>query len=291
MYLDGVTDLFHGMSGTWDLQECSCGLIYTHPFIMESRIGEYYPDNYAANDAGSEASNHPITRFLKSVAILPYTLRFGQPGYFPQPFGNGRLLDVGCGAGRHIQQMSSLGWQCMGVDISTRAIENAKKLNPSATFVVGMIDNVEVGEKFDLISMHHVLEHVYDPRQVIERCFELLRPGGKLVVNVPNINSWEAKWFGRRWKGLDIPRHLLHFKESVLARLLSTAGFAIEKKRPGMFASSISESFIMCLPDGLRKKVINSRFNRIFYLMLVPIAALSYALGNRGTVEIVVVKN
>lgn len=291
-YMKGVTDLFHGMNGIWNLQECTnCGLIYTTPRIPESRIGEYYPGDYAPYGEGVEASGYPITRFLKSVAILPYTLRFGQPGYFPRPFGNGRLLEVGCGAGRYLQKMSSLGWQCTGLDISMQAIDAAKKLNPATKFIVGAISDVEADERFDLIVMHHVLEHLYHPKQVIEVCFRLLQSGGKLVVNVPNINSMEARWFGRRWSGLDIPRHTLHFKEVVLERLLMEAGLMIEKKRPGMFSSSISESFIMCLPAEFRRKIIHSKLERILYLMLVPFSAISYFLGNRGTLEIVAVKN
>lgn len=292
IYIKGVTDLFYGMSGEWDLLECkNCGLIYLAPLIQESRIGGYYPENYTAYDAGREASAHPLTRFLKSAAILPYTLRFSQPGYSPLPFGNARMLDVGCGAGLRIREMSTLGWQCIGLDISMKAIESASGLNPTAGFAVGVIDDIDSSERFDLISMHHVLEHLYHPRQVIESCYRLLPPGGKLVVNVPNIASFEARLFGRKWKGLDIPRHLLHFKEPVLERFLLDAGFTIENKRTAMFASSISESFIMCLPAGLRSKLIHSRLGRLFYLTLVPLAAISYFLGNRGTLEIVAVRN
>ena len=292
IYLEGVTDLLHGTHGIWDIRECmSCGLLYTSPAIPEERMGEYYPAEYAAHVGGNEGYGHPFIRFLKVLAILPYTLRFGQPGYFPQPFGKAEMLDVGCGAGLHIRKMSSLGWRCMGVDISMQAIGNARRLNPDAKFVVGLLRDIDSGEKFDLISMHHVLEHLYHPRQVIADCYSLLRPGGKLVVNVPNVASFEAGLFGRRWIGLDIPRHMLHFKEAVLVRLLKEAGFEIETKRPGMFSSSISESLIMCLPAWLRNKVFHSRVARIVYILLVPVAAISYFLGNRGTVEIVALKN
>lgn len=291
MFREGVTDLLHSMAGRWELRECThCGLIYTTPFIPESRIGEYYPADYAPYGEISEASAHPVTRFLKSLAILPYTHRFGPPGYFPPPAGRGRLLEVGCGAGRYLQKMSSLGWWCMGLDVSGQAIDAARKLNPATEFMVGTLDDIEGGDKFDLIVMHHVLEHLHHPAQIMNACFGMLQSGGKLVVSVPNIASWEARWFGRRWIGLDIPRHLLHFRESVLVSHLSAAGFVIEKTRPGMFASSISESVIMCLPAWLRRKAIHSRIGRVFYLMMVPVASITYALGNRGTVEIVAVK-
>lgn len=290
-HLDGVTDLLHGIGGTWDLLECAnCGLVYLAPPIPERRMGEYYPENYTAYGAGRDKPANQALRLLKAALMLPYTLRFGQPGYFPLPFGGGRMLDIGCGAGLHVSQMSALGWQCAGVDISEQAVENARRLNPGAEFFVGHADDLAPGERYDLISMHHVLEHVRDPGQAIAACFGLLRPGGRLAVNVPNIGSFEAKCFGRRWIGLDVPRHLLHFREPVLERFLREAGFAIKSKRPGMFASSISESFILCLPARLRRKLLHSRAGHFFYQLLLPFAALGYLLGNRGTLEIVAVK-
>jgi len=291
MHVEGVTDLFHGIKGTWDLLECTdCGLVYIDPLIPESVIADYYPGDYAAYVA-VEGVSHPLARFLKALAILPYTLRFGQPGYFPPPFGNARMLDIGCGAGLFIREMSSLGWQGTGLDISAQAIEIAKRHNPEAKFIVGFFGEIEPDERFDLVTMHHILEHLHRPKKVIADCYRLLSPGGKFVVSVPNIASWEAKLFGRRWKGLDIPRHMVHFKEFVLLAMLEEAGFEIERKRTAMFASSIIESFIMCLPAALRRKLIHSRLGRIFYLLLLPLAAISYFLGNRGVVEIIAIKN
>jgi len=77
----------------------------------------------------------------------------------------------------------------------------------------------------------------------------------------------------------------------VLVRLLEETGFRIERIRPGMLASSLSESIIMCLPAELRRKMIHSRWEHILYRLLVPVAACSYLLGNRGTVDIVAEKN
>lgn len=291
VYLAGVADFEHGCEGNWDLLECEdCGLIRLAPFIEESRIGDYYPTNYAPYNAGGDRPARPLVSLVKSLLVLPYTLRYGQPGYFIAPFGRGRLLDVGCGSGLYVRQMSVLGWQCAGVDMSDIAVEEARKLNPDAEFHVGLAGDLEAGEQFDLVTMHHVLEHLPLPRQAIANCYRRLRSGGRLVISVPNIGSFESRCFGRRWKGLDVPRHLLHFREPVLGRLLSDAGFTIESKRSGLFASSISESFIMCLPAGLRRRVMRSWAGHLFYQLLLPFAAFSYLLGNRGTLEFVAVK-
>lgn len=290
-YMNHVRDLFYGVGEEWKLLEClSCGLIYLSPFISENHIGDYYPENYSPYGTGNNEFAKPLQRFLKAALILPYTLRFGRPGYFPSPFGGCRMLDIGCGAGLYIRQMSELGWQCTGVDISSQAVASARRLNPSVEFHVGLSGWHEPEEMFDLISMHHVLEHLHHPKQVLADCYRRLRPGGRLVVNVPNIASFEARCFGRRWKGLDAPRHLLHFREPVLERFLKEAGFVIQSKRPEMFASSISESLGICLPLYFGRMMTQSVWGNWLRRMMVPIAATSYFLGNRGVIEFVALK-
>jgi hypothetical protein len=70
-----------------------------------------------------------------------------------------------------------------------------------------------------------VLEHVIEPRVVLERAHRLLRPGGHLLVQLPTISSWEAKIFGRNWGGYHFPRHLQMVSRGGLARLLTDVGF------------------------------------------------------------------
>jgi SAM-dependent methyltransferase len=81
------------------------------------------------------------------------------------------------------------------------------------------------GSSFDLVTMMHSLEHVHDPLQVLRAARELLVPGGRLVVAVPNIESLPFRWFGSSWFGLDLPRHLTHFTPRTLPLMLRWAGF------------------------------------------------------------------
>jgi len=84
---------------------------------------------------------------------------------------------------------------------------------------------------FSVITMFHVLEHLYDPSAFLECARELLEPGGRLVVQVPNAASWQFLLFGENWNGLDIPRHLLDFKEQDLVNLLEYCGFEVVRKK------------------------------------------------------------
>ncbi len=73
--------------------------------------------------------------------------------------------------------------------------------------------------------MFHVLEHLYEPHAYMEAAHELLRPDGRLVIQVPNAASWQFLLLGENWSGLDVPRHLLTFRASDLEVLLDRCGF------------------------------------------------------------------
>lgn len=288
LFLDRVTDLVHGSPGLWELRQCAnCNLVFTSPRIPEERLHEYYPSDYSAFNTETERRPRGILfRVLRFVAHSPYTLRFGKPGGFPAPFGNGALLEVGCGAGQYLQQMLAMGWKCTGLDFSTRAIERARQICPSAHLVLGTLQAIPKQSVFDLIVMHHVLEHVPNPAQTLQHCFSLLRAGGRLLVSVPNIHSLESRLFRRRWRGLDMPRHIVHFGESNVSALLKNAGFGIDSVRAGFLPSSIFESVLLCLSPKIRQALAFTKVERVLYWLFVPLAALSYLFGNRGTLEI-----
>src|SRR5262249_37635696 len=86
-------------------------------------------------------------------------------------------------------------------------------------------------ESFDVVTMWQSLEHVHQPREVLQEAFRLLVPGGKLVVAVPNIDSLAYRWFGADWFGLDLPRHLTRFTPMTLSLMLERTGFRLSALR------------------------------------------------------------
>ncbi len=253
----------------------------------DDQITALYPSNYSPHHRGAKlAGLRGVSAILRRIAISPYELRFGPPGIECPPFGAGRFLDVGCGAGTLLRKMIEAGWNRTGLDISASAIAEARASVPAASLFVGTIESATLTDHFDLITMQHVLEHVPRPMELLRRCFDLLSPGGILLIALPNIQSAEARLLRRHWIGLDIPRHLVHFREPVLIELLQSCGYEVVRRRPQMFASSISESLLLLLPEGVRRKVIRSAAARVLYLALVFPACISYLFGNRGAVEI-----
>jgi SAM-dependent methyltransferase len=129
--------------------------------------------------------------------------------------GDGRLLDFGCGGGAYLARMHRQGWQVTGMDVSAAAVDcvrNELDLEPTSC---------------DVITMWHSLEHVHAPLEVLREARQLLVPGGKIFIAVPNIDSLPFRWFGSAWYGLDLPRHLTHFAPWTLHLMLERAGFRV----------------------------------------------------------------
>jgi SAM-dependent methyltransferase len=141
---------------------------------------------------------------------------------------NGRILDIGCGRGITLSLLREGGWETFGTEISETAASHARTLLGDSVFVGDLLAAPWPESSFDVVSIWHVLEHLPDPSAVLGKCRELLRPGGVLVVAVPNFESLQARLTGRHWFHLDVPRHYWHFGTGVLRGLLEKEGFVLE---------------------------------------------------------------
>ncbi|MEO6250353.1 MAG: class I SAM-dependent methyltransferase [Luteimonas sp.] len=146
------------------------------------------------------------------------------------PHGGGSLLDVGCGNGAFLRLASEMGWSVSGLDFDPHAVEQARNAGFSVT--VGGIDELDhVTDGYDVITLSHVVEHVADPNDLLVRLHRLLKPGGRLWMETPNIHSLGHRLYGRNWRDLDPPRHLLLLNKSSLRVALSLAGFVEIEQR------------------------------------------------------------
>lgn len=281
-------DRLHGYPGVWGINKCGdCGLSYTNPQVDKEDVVNYYPKTYAPYNFGRELRENILGKILRRIVMSPYYLRYGNPDVLIAPFGESRMLEIGCGSGSFLRKMSQIGWICSGIDISQFAVERSRKNMPTANISLSSLENYQSESKFDLVAMSHVLEHFSDPLESLKKSFNLLSKGGLIYIAVPNIDSLEARIFGKYWIGLDLPRHMVHFSENVISKQLRICGFDVLSIRPAMFATSLSESLIMLLPGWLRKSIFNSTVSKALYFMCIFPAALSYLLGNRPIIEVI----
>ncbi len=137
-----------------------------------------------------------------------------------------KVLDVGCGRGVLLGELADRGFEVHGQEIIAEAARGA---DPRAEIRIAS-SVAEAGYEdasLDEVIIWHVFEHLRDPRGSLEAVHRALKPGGRLVVAVPNFESAQARWTGAAWFHLDLPRHLYHFPASALRRLLSEVGFEV----------------------------------------------------------------
>ena len=136
----------------------------------------------------------------------------------------GRLLDLGCGNGAFLARSREMGWDVVGCDPDPKAIAICREQALDAIQGNAFSDALD-GERFDVVTISHVLEHVADPQALLRRVYELLQPGGLVWVALPNPESLGLRMFGAAWRGLHVPFHLCIPSQKQLRKMVESADF------------------------------------------------------------------
>jgi len=224
--VSGVRDYEYGAPGEYRWLRCpGCGLVRLDPFPSPDVLERAYPPDYHAYvTPRSILGGWLIDRARAAVAR-------GLAAHLPD---GGVVLDVGCSNGRLLADLGKLGtYRLLGVEYNAAMAAEARARSVEV-WCGELADAPFAPRSVDLVVMQHVLEHVVAPLSTARIAATLLRPGGRLVGEVPNLASWDARLFGRTWGGGHAPRHLSHFTPATLARLLASAGFSSVVVRPSL---------------------------------------------------------
>lgn len=290
------------------IKKCKkCNLIYTAIESSEFSAQEYYSDDYYRKNERYSYIFSVINSYLIRRRVSKLDVYSKKAGY---------ALDIGCGQGYFLKELSDNGWDCTGIEVSERSAYFAKKnLGLKVLTENDSLKNLE-SDSFDVICLWHVLEHIEEFESTLKEAQRVLSQDGELLLSVPNIGSWEAKYGKGDWFHLDVPRHVVHFSEETLNAFLKSAGLKI--KRKSYFTPEYDFfSFIQTVQNKmgiemnllyrmLRKGTISNmkkskwqKFQKIVTLLTLPwIALLSLVLvpvailSNQGsTIVLVVGKN
>lgn len=245
---DGMSDWLWGVPGEWGLRHCECGLAWLDPQPIVAQLPKLYAKYYTHSNTDKplrldgirlevmqcvlarmgypvQPSTYWLARLLSHVPSIARARAleiFDLP-----PTQAGSLLDVGCGNGKFIRQMRSLGWNACGVDPDPAAV--AQGLRTGLKVFQGSIMDLPPNPRYDVITLNHVIEHVPDPIFLLAECKKRLTPTtGRLMIMTPNLNGLGHRWFGRFWRGLEIPRHLMLFSSTALKKCASRAGLTVK---------------------------------------------------------------
>lgn len=209
---------------TFEIHEClKCGLLFTEPRPKPEEIGKYYQsDEYYSHKENKKGF---IPRIYESVKKVNLKRKVNMATAGLQV---GKMLEIGCGVGDFIQEMEQQGWDCTGIEPSNDAKAIAKKKVKAKLYEPQDISTLS-DERFDLITMWHVLEHVDDLKDEIHHLQRLLKKGGRLVLALPNFKSYDAQYYKEFWAAYDVPRHLNHFCQETINTIFTKNGFVLKK--------------------------------------------------------------
>ncbi len=287
---DRCADVAYWVPGRFSVRRCRrCGLVRTSPRPVSDALGRYYPAEYFEYALPEPRQRGRAESALKTVVRAPYHWRFGSSDHLEPPAQRGqRFLDVGCGPGIGLAQAARLGWEAWGLEPSPGAAEAAAARPDVAPerVVVGSLAEAGLPESsFDLVHLSHVLEHVPDPVEVLGAIHRLLTGQGRLRVFVPNFASVERRVFGRRWIGLDVPRHLFHFTPATIIQVMERAGFVVERVVPQLQTNSLAGSTQLALQGAVVSRRPYRQLSPLYHLCL-PVSAALAACGMSGVLDV-----
>lgn len=255
LYENLTDNVFHCAPGTWTMKRCNqCECAYLDPRPTADTIHLAYETYYTHSadaeyhgDAPADLKrtlingyrNHRFGSNLQPASSLGAALFYCLPNLrrridcstrcLPRLRDGARLLDVGAGSGDYLRLAQSLGWQAVGVDSDPVVVKHATAIGLTVR-QGGPEAFLDQPASFDAITLNHAIEHMHHPRQTLSYVFELLRPGGFVYMETPNIDALGHGNFREHWRGLEVPRHLTIFSWQSLEALLHQTGFDIEKR-------------------------------------------------------------
>lgn len=205
----------------------SCQLIMLNPRLKKAYLPHYYKDFYLpfrGPDAWGKfaplvAKNLNKTD-TKRIQLSQKVVKLDKAS---------SVLDVGCGKPSFLKKIvEATNAYCKGIDFSDEGWRNDSKMYSKLDLEVSECHQFKTNKKFDLITMWHYLEHDYEPLKTLKRLKELVSINGRLIIEVPNHNSWTRKLQKSNWEGYHTPRHTAIYTPETIKILLNNSGWQVD---------------------------------------------------------------
>ena len=255
-------DVYLGTAFVVDYASCQhCGLVQQNP--VPEATAAFYPTSYPMHH-----SRGRMFKFARKLLIR---------GCYFDPQWSDRdkvLLDFGCGDGSYLESIQARVGRRIGFEAAPeQARQVAVHLGISATSEHD--DRVTVPDaSVDIVTAHFVIEHLTDLNATFAYWRRVLKPGGRLHVGVPDIDCFEARLFGKKWHGLDAPRHISFPGAGNMTMLAQQHGFRLARRRTGIFPNTWA---------GSLATIFTGRFHGKLFLLFMPVGFLLACLMPQST--------
>jgi len=219
----------------------NCDFHFTNPRPSSDSLDKYYEsEDYISHQ---DKGNSLINRVYKFARMFTLNSKLKLVSKYCT---SGELLDIGCGTGHFLEVCNKAGYSTFGVEPNDQARDFSKSKNIGNIY--SDISEISSNEQtFDIITLWHVLEHIPDLENFTNRLKSLLSKNGILFIAVPNLESYDAKYYQQHWAAYDVPRHLYHFSQITMRNYLNINGFkhikTIPMKLDSYYVSLLSEKY------------------------------------------------
>jgi 2-polyprenyl-3-methyl-5-hydroxy-6-metoxy-1,4-benzoquinol methylase len=272
----------------FDIWECkNCTLRFTQNVPAADEISPYYQsENYISHSDTNKGLINTLYHKVRNRTLVQKRKMIQK--LTGKSMGN--ILDVGGGTGAFLNTMQQAGWQTTGLEPDETARRKALELYNLNLESSGKLFSLPP-QSFDAITMWHVLEHVHELHAYIKKLKELLKPGGKLFIAVPNYTCYDEKTYKEFWAAYDVPRHLYHFSPASMKTLLSSHSMQVNNIKPmrydSFYVSMLSEKYKTGKSNFLKAFIVGSisnfkaMFNKEKCSSVIYVAAPSQPFSER----------
>lgn len=227
----------------FQLASCAqCDQLFTQNPPTELNSGDYYKSERYISHSNS---NKGIINYLYHIVRI-YMLRRKRK-IISNITSAKNLIDIGCGTGYFLNEMQRNGYRVNGIERSPEARQFCFEKFKLDVFPPDYIFNDLIQNKFEIATMWHVLEHIYDPNKYLKAIHKILQDESYLFIAVPNYKSNDGEHYRDYWAGYDVPRHLWHFDTSTITNLVEGVGFQLVSLHrlpfDSYYVSLLSESY------------------------------------------------
>jgi len=196
---------------------------------VPKNLGDYYKsENYISHTDAKDSLFDKVYQSVKSITLkrkLKLINSFNTK--------TKTILDVGAGTGDFLKVCKNNSWEVLGTEPNL----DARKIAEQKGVLLQEDLSKLTAQKFDVITLWHVLEHVENLQEYIKSLKGLLKSNGRIILAVPNFKSFDANYYKDIWAAFDVPRHLWHFSQTSIAKLFETENMIVEKTLPMKFDS------------------------------------------------------
>jgi len=238
-YIKSKDYLVTGESFT--IVKCSqCDFVFTNPRPDKENLANYYKsDQYISH---TDKSNNLLNTLYKTARV--FTLK-RKERLVRTLVEEKSILDYGCGTGDFLKVCHKKSWNIYGFELDAHAASIAQQ--KTGIKIINEISQISKINNVSLITMWHVLEHISDLNDTIKQLVRVLKEDGKMLIAVPNIDSYDAGYYQDTWAAYDLPRHLYHFTQETMEKLMKKHNLKIvdilPMKLDSFYVSLLSEKY------------------------------------------------